>query len=75
MAFITIDGILFMGRILFSFDNSGQAGNPEWQTSTDNVDRTSAIIKMLAAEFAQPQYASVVVAIGSLSLYTSIYGT
>jgi glucan 1,3-beta-glucosidase len=49
------------------FDNSGHAGDILWHTQQSNIDRSSAIIKILAAEFSQPQYASSVVAIGACS--------
>ncbi|KZW00959.1 exo-beta-1,3-glucanase [Exidia glandulosa HHB12029] len=34
------------------FDNSGQKGTPRWQTSQSNIDRTNAIIKKIALQYA-----------------------
>jgi aryl-phospho-beta-D-glucosidase BglC (GH1 family) len=50
------------------FDNSGQKIDPpKWQTSKQNIDRTSAIIKTLAKEFSQSKYSNVVTAIAPLN--------
>ncbi len=38
------------------FDNSGRKGKPLWHTDQHNVDRTLAIIHLLAQEFAKPDY-------------------
>lgn len=46
------------------FDNSGQRGSILWNTEQSYIDRTNAIIKTLAAEFSQSQYANTVSAIG-----------
>lgn len=46
------------------FDNSGHRGAINWNTAQSNIDRSSAIIKTLAAEFSQAKYNNVVSAIG-----------
>jgi glucan 1,3-beta-glucosidase len=45
--------VIHMLSCLFQngFDNSGQRGSATWHTNSQNVARTNAIIKTLAAEF------------------------
>jgi len=45
------------------YDNSGQRGSPNWQNNADYVTRTQAIIATMSADFSQPEYNGVVVAI------------
>ncbi|KAG8732973.1 exo-1,3-beta-glucanase [Ceratobasidium sp. 414] len=49
------------------FDNSGRRGSATWHTNSQNVARTNAIIKMLAAEFSKDQYTSTVTSIAPLN--------
>ncbi|KDQ12592.1 glycoside hydrolase family 5 protein [Botryobasidium botryosum FD-172 SS1] len=49
------------------FDNSGRRGDALWHTEAQNVARTSAIIKLLAAEFSKDKYANSVSAIAALN--------
>lgn len=51
------------------FDNSGHRGSINWNTQQSNIDRSSAIIKTLAAEFSQAKYNNVVSAIGEYLAY------
>ncbi|KDQ12586.1 glycoside hydrolase family 5 protein [Botryobasidium botryosum FD-172 SS1] len=49
------------------FDNSGRRGNAQWHTNANNINRTNAVIKLLAAEFSQAQYGNSVTAIAALN--------
>lgn len=49
------------------FDNSGHRGSINWNTQQSNIDRSSAIIKTLAAEFSQAKYNNVVSAIAPMN--------
>ncbi|KAL5638947.1 hypothetical protein ACGC1H_003349 [Rhizoctonia solani] len=49
------------------FDNSGKKGAVTWHTNSQNVARTNAIIKTLAAEFSKEEYADTVTSIAPLN--------
>ncbi|CAE6442981.1 unnamed protein product [Rhizoctonia solani] len=49
------------------FDNSGKRGSATWHTNSQNVARTNAIIKTLAAEFSKPEYTDTVTSIAPLN--------
>ncbi|QRV80908.1 Cellulase (glycosyl hydrolase family 5 protein) [Ceratobasidium sp. AG-Ba] len=56
------------------FDNSDRAGNTTWHLYQSNVDRTNAIIKLLAVEFSQSKYKNVVATIAPLNEPASFRG-
>ncbi|CAE7119219.1 unnamed protein product [Rhizoctonia solani] len=54
-------------KVLNGFDNSGKKGAVTWHTNSQNVARTNAIIKTLAAEFSKEEYADTVTSIAPLN--------
>ncbi|KAK9368173.1 glycoside hydrolase superfamily [Lipomyces kononenkoae] len=45
------------------FDNSGHAGNADWQVYTENINATISVLKSLAHKYSAKNYSSVVVAL------------